>query len=275
LLSIEQERFFQQLAFRIPSIKEGTTLLTEDILFPSHGIFPTASAINLLYLSGPAESRVIPVWMYSLYPRLADRSPTAGPVSFHTNFRVWNFDGISTKALLLQYGLEKQNCLWVLSPNDHDNPDLPPLTRRWLSVSDLNRIDPTSPDGWVFNPQLFGEPSLKSWCYYFENADLARQTENWEAGADLADNALDAGFSISASGSNNPFEWLPFMEAYAQKGRWQDAARIAIEGYNWDPDYQEMLCNRWQGWLAIDTNPTDKENATLQVQETLGCTFLP
>ncbi len=265
-LTIQQQRFYRQLSWRAPMLQPGTALLIEEVIFPFQGIFPTASAVNLLYPPSPAAGRALPYWIYSIRPRYETRNPQAGAASLHTNFRVWVFDGSTDDSIVLANGGEKQNCLWVLGPHDDDNPDISPLLKKWAAISNTGRIQTVAPPGWQPSEDLFGPESASSWCYFFEKADLARQFGDWQSAASLGDQARDAGYSPASPGSNNPFEWLPFIEAYARTGRWEDAGQLALDGFNYDNRYREMLCRRWQQLaVAVPASPAD-----LAIQEEIG-----
>ncbi len=269
-LSLDQSDFYWQLSWRAPMIEPGTTLLSEEILFPYQGMFATSSAINLLYPQQQNPDNVA-YWAYALKPRFENPNLDIHSVSFDTRVRLYHFQGTSPNSLFLSYGAPRANCLWVLRPQDGDAPDLSPLAQKWLAVSNLQRI--TSQQQSALSSTLFGSEPQHGWCYYFEKADLARQLNDWQGATALADAALDQGFTPTRSGSNSVFEWQPFVEAYAQTGRWQAAADLMLDNLVFDPNNAAFICNRWQAlYAAAPAAGEGREEANRRVLQAAHCT---
>jgi hypothetical protein len=93
----------------------------------------------------------------------------------------------------------------------------------------------------VVAPPIFGPEPEHTWCYYFEKADLARQQENWEQVADLGDQV----FAIPYYPDDNS-EYLPFVEAYARTGRWEQARDLTRKTADLMPILRPALCAIWQ-----------------------------
>lgn len=268
-LSIQQTRFYWQFSWRVPSLERGTALLVEDILFPFQGHFATSAALNLLY-PPPEPRQPIPYWFYALRPKLESKAPLG--VSLHSRTRTFEFFGKTGESLLLVYGAPSANCLWVLSPQDADNPDLSPLMKKWTVASNLERIHP-EPAAPGYPPiTIFGEePSHSWWCYFYQKAELARQQRDWQTVAALGDEAQIVGYNPQSDGSNATHEWLPFIEAYAHLNRWEDALRLTLQNFERDGKYAPQLCNRWRQ-LQQDTPESSAKRAALQtVFEQLKC----
>ena len=82
----------------------------------------------------------------------------------------------------------------------------------------------------------FGPEPVHEWCWYYQQASLARQMGNWESVAALGDEALKLGFYPADS-----VEWMPFMQAYAMLGREKDLKKLAsILGA--DPFLEAQAC---------------------------------
>jgi hypothetical protein len=269
-LSTDQSHFYWQLAWRAPGIQTGTALITEDILFPYQGIFSTASAINLLYPQ-PQQPDLIAYWMYSIKPRFNTNNTDVHSISFDTHQRLTHFVGQTPDSLVLLYGAPKSNCLWILRPQDSDYPELSPLIKNWLPVSNLQRINANRPSPDYPSPQLFGAEPEHGWCYYFEKADLARQTQDWNTAAALGDEAQQKGYQPDRSGSNVIYEWLPFVEAYAHVGRWQDAAIVMQKNMIYDPAIAPFVCSRWQSLYQQVPQGNGREQANQTILQKTGC----
>jgi hypothetical protein len=147
--------------------------------------------------------------------------------------------------LVFQNGVTGSNCLWVLDNSYLDNPVLSDLIKSAIPKSDLSLISNDPPARGYPPTDLFGREPAHTWCYYFEKADLARQMGDWTTAAALGDQARKLGYTPSRSASDSPQEWLPFIEAYAHLGRWQDAARLTLSAYQQDNRYQHEFCQLW------------------------------
>jgi hypothetical protein len=72
--------------------------------------------------------------------------------------------------------------------------------------------------------KLFGPAPEAGWCYYYQKISLARQQENWEAAARLAEEAAGLGL-----GPRDPSERIPVFEAYVNSGQLDLAKEVATE----------------------------------------------
>ena len=98
---------------------------------------------------------------------------------------------------------------------------------------------------------IFGPEPAHTWCYYFEKADYARQTGDWEGVARIGDEATAAFFQ-----PNDLSEYLPFIEAYARLGRQNEARDLTLKTANALPLLEPALCAIWQR-LALEAPDTD------------------
>jgi hypothetical protein len=87
---------------------------------------------------------------------------------------------------------------------------------------------------------ILGPEPHTTWCYYFEKADLARQTSDWQTVVRLGDEA----FSSQALPADLS-EYLVFIEGYARLGRWQDAEKFAQLVSGPAPVIDPALCAIW------------------------------
>ena len=159
----------------------------------------------------------------------------------------------------------------MLRPEDADYPDFSPLLRSWLPISNLSRIrsEPAVSRGPA--QLMFGTPQESGWCYSFERADLARQLEDWDTAAALADRAREQGYSPGSAGSNSAFEWQPFIEAYGHVDRWSDAAGLVLNSAQTDPAYIPFLCGRWQNLVEKTVTNGEQVQADQILENALGC----
>ena len=131
-------------------------------------------------------------------------------------------------------------CVHVLDPEiDVYNQMIPEIDREAASLNNYSRIlaDRTvSP----LPLKQFGEELQHGWGWYYEQADLERQRGNWEAAAGLGDEAFSG-----SDHPNDPMERIPFIEAYARTGRWQDALDQTAAAMDVTPLMNDPLCALW------------------------------
>jgi hypothetical protein len=267
--TLKQNQFYWQLYWRAPNIKPGTAILSADELFPYVGRKPTAITLNLLYPQ-TYGSRQVNYWFLELDHDVGSKmipKLTQGE-SFTPSFRTFKFDGSSLDSLVVFYKPGAGRCLWVLSPDDSDNPELPDLTNLALPVSNLNRIE-DSPTSSNYPPvEFFGKEPQHDWCYYFQKADLAHQMKEWGKVVQSGNEAQDLGYS-----PGNANEWLPFIEGYARSRQWQEALEFTHAAYLMDEDIAPRLCLRWDHILQSTKPPSDVEvnEDVIQLQSQLNC----
>ena len=91
-------------------------------------------------------------------------------------------------------------------------------------------------------PAIYGPEPAHGWCYYFEQADLARQLGDWEEVVKLGNQA----FKLDDH-PNNPLERFVFIEGYAHVGEWERAVKLSRESYKVSKSYVgPLLCRLWE-----------------------------
>jgi hypothetical protein len=113
---------------------------------------------------------------------------------------------------------------------------------------------------------IFGSEPAHTWCYYFEQADLARQLGNWNSVAALGDIA----FALKDY-PNGPLERLPFIEGYAHVGRWADALKQARDTARISPVTHPPLCALWDRINQQTSGSPAKQQALLDLNGFLNC----
>lgn len=243
---IQQNRFYWQLSWRAPDITPSTSIFAEAEVLPKTGLYSTAAGINIIYGS-TGTSGELPYWFYSLTREFSHQIPElVSGIPLQTSFRQFSFQGRSQDSLIVYFQPANADCMRVLTPEDGNDPALSSVTRQSLSISNLERIQPNANRTILPASDLFGREPDHGWCYYFQKADLARQTGNWETVAALGDEAQNLGFTMENSQSNTPQEWIPFIEGYAHSGRWQDAQSITRLALAANPKMNARLCDAWQ-----------------------------
>jgi hypothetical protein len=267
--TLAQNQFYWQLYWRAPYIKPGTAILSKDELFIYVGRKPTAVTLNLLYPQ-PFGTRNVGYWFLEMDHDVGQKMvpKLARGKTFDESFRTFDFTGTSLDSLVIFYKPGAGRCLWVLSPDDTDNLQLPDLTLQALPVSNLSRIEPQPVSEDYPKAEFFGIEPQHNWCYYFQKAQLAGQFGKWQQVVELGDQAEGQGYS-----PGNPYEWLPFIEGYAYNGRWKEALQRSQAAFTADALIAPRLCRLWQRIMtSADQIPDDLNNHIQQMQNLLKCT---
>ena len=253
----KQQRFFNQLYWRAPYIHEGTALLSDEEVFPYMGDYPVSFALGMLYPKADT-SKNMAYWFYSVSTDFfEDRQRLVEGIPL-VNGRYLNvFTGDSRESLVIYYAPEKNQCLWVLRPQDAQIRILPKILQDIAPASNLSRIEQAPPRPYPFPADVFGKEIQPTWCYYFQKADLARQFQEWERIGQLWDEAGAAGFQ-----PQNGVEYLPFIEGFARQNDWQQAARLSMQANRISEAMPKILCPTWDQ-IAAEMQPSPDQQATL------------
>ena len=273
-ITAAENRFSWQLYWRAPYIKPATALISETEMFQNQGLFSTSAMLNLIYPQPPGSHQKLAYWAYTIEPRYTENYiPDPLTIGFNTTFRTLHFEGSTPNTLLIRYDAQKSSCLWVINPADKMSPYLPKLAVRMIALSNLSRIQsqPITP-GYHPPSALFGAEPAHTWCYYFEKADLDRQTGDWSGLAQIGDQVQQLGYKPSNPASNAPHEWIPFIEGYAHIGRWMDASKVTKLAFDQDVLYKPMLCDLWQRLLKDTPSAPSQPAASKDMNDEIGCT---
>ncbi len=260
---LAQERFYWQLYWRAPAIKPGTSFLSEGGLFHYVTKYSLAAAINSLY-PVPQGTTHVPYWAFELDDtHVTDLTDGA---DLQASIRTLTFSAPVKNSLVILYDGTNNSCLWILSETDVYYQDLPPNTRDALLFSNLDQISPTPSDSSYPDRNIFGPEPGHGWCYFFEKADLARQSGDWETISSLGDQAI-----LEGNNPNNLYEWIPFIEGYLHIRNLDKAQSLTMEIFNSDQGNRAALCAVWSRSIKIITLSPPETETILSVQNELGC----
>ncbi|MCW5876424.1 MAG: hypothetical protein KIS85_06030 [Anaerolineales bacterium] len=261
----EQRDFYWQLVWRAPSIEPGSAILGDGALTVFVDGFTPAAAISLLY---PKDAGQTPRQLNIMYLDIHDfegaEADFLAGMPLLIEGTSLSFSGDSRKALFV-YNEEPGQCLWLLSPHDADNHLLPAAFRSLLPAANLalvgERGDAQHPPLDIFGP----EPE-RGWCFYYQKAELARQAGDWQRVLSLWGTAQAAGL-----GPNSSLELMPFIEAYAKQGHWQEAFELSRDMYRRNQASRTQLCSNWERILG-ETYPSQaRETAAAELVEIVRC----
>jgi hypothetical protein len=262
-----QRRFFWQLAWRIPGLEHGTTMMVNDLPVTYYSDNSLTAPLNWFW--DPKNNTQEMAYLL-LYPsqRLGNSLTLLKPDSpIKVDYLAANFNGNTSNVVSVFY--DPPACLRILDRAlDSDN--------RMLSL-DMQAAAALSSTEWIHSEGTIAEDILPKdlytpepshgWCYYFEMADLARQQEKWEEVAHLGDVAYNLN-----DYPNDPSEHFPFIEGYAHMENWTRAYELTEQSQSITPLMIPLLCRLWQ---RIDTSTPDSKEKDITISliySQLGCT---
>ena len=262
----KQSHFYQQLYWRAPFIKEHTTILSDEEIFPYMGEYPTSFALGNLYPKRD-QSLQLNYWFYSILRRFGyqiEDLMAGRPFEYSINFG--RFQGNSLDSLVIYYRPEENQCLWVLQPEDATLRVLPPVLQQAAALSNLERIERASAPGHRMSADIFVPLSETDWCYFFQKASLARQFEDWDQVVELWTTAEKESLRPS-----NGVELLPFMESFAHRGDWEQAQILTIRANQLTNGMKHTLCPLWEQIASQTTPSNERDRVIADLNDRIGC----
>ncbi len=215
------KNFWWQVAWRVPQMREGTTLAAYFPASIQEDYFLWGAA-NLIYYPEPQTTQPIeaPIGGVLLTPENVTRILTGKGVDEPDRRNTHVTMDYDNMLILAQ--ASPGSCVRVL---DGSQPELSAGDDpRIMLVASLSRIENVIVEGPSPVPleAAFGPEPEHGWCWYYQQASLARQMGDWKRVATLGDEGLSLGFYPADS-----VEWMPFMQAYAVLGREKDLKKLA------------------------------------------------
>jgi len=205
--------FWQQVVWRAPRIQAGTTLVVN---YPSinyaEDVDAVAGPANFIYFS--EQTNQIPaIYQLSALPQMEyTTKDVLGRNNKSYGYRT-HVGEISYGNILVISQPAENACVHVIDSqwprySDNDSDQI-------LLLGQYSKIENVLTDANAPRPAefIFGPEPAHTWCYYYQQAELALQEGNWEEILHIGDqvNQLDLH-------PNDRIEWAPFLQAYALKG---------------------------------------------------------
>ncbi|MEN9562156.1 MAG: hypothetical protein RIR73_400 [Chloroflexota bacterium] len=222
---------FWQMAWRMPALETGTTILTYDLPLNYLSDHQLMSAVHWMYAPDFA-GRELPYALQYLKTRFT-ASEIKADNSIEITYRTTTFSGNTSQSVIIYK--EAEGCLRVLDPI-YNNAETVPGASFYL----LDAISLSKPDLILTNASLpkmdttiFGSEPSHGWCYTYAQAEVARQNGDWATVAKLYKEAQQAELSPTL-----PVEYLPFIEAFALTGDPDMALKLSERAVKSQP----LLC---------------------------------
>ncbi len=239
-------KFWWQLSWRVPQLERQTVLVAYIASVPIEEDYEIWGPANMIYYPEPGPLGV----QSEVLTRVAVQDIQMGSASKRIMRTIEvERDYVNTLVLTMP---TTSSCLHVIDGQRIELSESEDYRIQLVApFSNLTRIrtedKPHIPPETVFGP----EPE-HDWCYYYEQASLERQRENWAAVAALANRVRELGLR-----PRDRVEWLPFLYGLVYT-RQYDAANSLI------PVIQESSFIRFQVCQTLQKSPSSNNLAIVE-----------
>ncbi|HEU0297402.1 MAG TPA: hypothetical protein VFR47_31960 [Anaerolineales bacterium] len=259
-----QKNLFWQMTWRAPGLKPDTMVLMNEVLIYSADNSISAP-LNWIY-APDLQGEQIPYVLFYPTNRLGGSLPELKPdLPIVYSYEAGKFRGNTSDALAFYY--DPPACLRLLDPDlDVENRFIldESLMREAAALSNPERIL-REPSGVM--PEIYGPEPEHRWCYYFEQAELARQFGDWREVVRLGNMAF-----VLDDSPNNPVERFVFIEGHAHVDDWERAVELSKVSYRVSKDYvAPLLCKLWRRIEAQTVASPERSDALNQIQDMAAC----
>ncbi len=262
-----QQDFAGQLMTRIPSLKQPTVLLTDNNPLAYESDNSMTGMVNLA-LDPDRDDDTLPYSLMLFTPRFGSIEKYREQEYIYQDFRSSLFSAKNDEAVVYFYS--PPGCLRIVDPEQHSDLNIfPDSYKDFMYLSDpKGRIDPEGTPSDFLQKEVFKKPIAKNWCYYFQKADLARQTEDWETIAAIGDEVLPVMKAGEAS------EYFVFIEAYINLDRWEDAMKTFRRVHAEDKSLDAVMCKYLHKWIE-NHKPEDSDIILplISAMNSVGCSM--
>lgn len=267
------QEFARQLSWRIPSLKENTLLVAEDLPLTYYSDNSLTAVFNWIYvdqttLPQNCDDCEMPYLINFTESRLGSSLASLNPgTPVNHNYRTFTFQG-STDQMILLYK-QTPGCVHVVNPDlDMHNPLMPSFLREYAQNSRVDLIQAEDKQNDVFFLEKGRTEVPDSWCYYYQKASLAADLGQWEHIVELAGVA----YTLDDH-PNDASEHFPFIEGFARSGDWNNAQQLSKATANISDLYHPMICKLWQTLNDEMDGSQQKTDAISQIEDFINCQF--
>jgi len=234
-----QKNLFWQMTWRVPGLEQGTiVLMNEELSFYADNSI--GAALNWIYAPDNHSNRVDYILLYPKN-RLGGSLPgfeLGLPVKY--DYLAGQFEGSTSQVVAFYYAPPR--CLRLLDPEIDSMNALLPEDSLLRNAARISSTEPILAQQAARMPDIYQPEPAHAWCYYFEQAELARQLGEWQQVANLGDKALKLD-----DYPNDPLERFVFVEGYAHVGEWKKALEYSTISYKVSKNYVgPLLCKLWE-----------------------------
>jgi hypothetical protein len=256
-----QKNLFWQMTWRAPGLEKNTVvLINEELNYYADNSL--GAALNWIYAPNNRGEKIDYALFYPTNRKSLSLQPNT-PLTY--DFLAGKFTGNTSQTVVFYYAPPK--CLRLLDPEiDSANRMIPDDTllrdAALLSSSTLILSEPAAR-----MPEIYYPEPAHGWCYYFQKADLARQTRDWETVAEFGEIAL-----ALDDYPNDPVERFVFIEGYAHTENWKKAVELSLASHKVSKNYvAPLLCKLWERIARETKDSPQKKSALMEMQGKFDC----
>ena len=127
-------------------------------------------------------------------------------------------------------------------------------------IRQVNGAQPTLPES------IYGKQNNKTWCYYFEKADLARQYGQWEEVVRLWKEAKSIGEQ-----ADNGFEYIPFIEGQGHLEDWEQVKVLTKFANKVTAGLEPSLCSAMDRLEVTAPASQQRDDTVKNMKDDLKC----
>lgn len=246
---------FWQMAWRMPALEKNTAILTYELPLKYLSDHQLMSALNWMY-APDLSGRELPYALQYLKTRFTPSEIRADhPIEIA--YRTVTFRGNTSNSVIIYK--EADGCLRVLDPV-YNNAETIPGASFYL----INALQFSDPSLIVINAamptmesSIFGNEPEHGWCYTYSQAEIARQSGDWEKVVKLYQEAQQADLFPAL-----PVEYLPFIEAFARTGDTETALKLTERTAKGQPTLCPALHTLWGRVSSLEAEQTLRQICT-------------
>ena len=106
----------------------------------------------------------------------------------------------------------------------------------------------------------------KTWCYFYQKAELARQYQRWDEIQLLWNSAIDNNVQTTIG-----TEYIPFIDGFAHIAHWQTAAELTISANKLSKAMNSILCPLWDSIEQSTSDSEERDETIRQIKMKLEC----
>lgn len=241
LNGIEWARFWElekqvwwQLTYRAPDIEDGTLIVTwlpdGTQLQQDYEIW---APVNLIYREGAWERPMIQAEVFhsSMYEKLSkavDTERLVRDIPLTQNYgKLLLFSQATSDSCAHFYDGE---FLVIAKNQPYQLRDIAQFSStRWIRTDQPNYAIPPK--------SIFGDIPERTWCFYYQSAELALQKGDWQAVANLYDQVITNDLHPT-----DKYEWFPFVQGLMNVDRYPEANKLYSTNLADVDYYQIQIC---------------------------------
>lgn len=236
---LTQKELFWQMTWRAPGIQPETMVLLNEGALNYYADNSLGAALNWIYAPDNHTRRVDYVLFYPT-TRLRNALPKLEPgIPVDYDYLAGQFHGNTSQVVAMYY--QPPGCLRILDNDIERVNRMIPETSLLRFAAHLSSLDLVLKEPRARMPEVYSPEPEHGFCYYFEQADLARQFKDWQTVVKMGDVAL------SLDHPYEPAEQFVFIEGYALVGEWDRALELSEHVHDVSAELVgPMLCRLWK-----------------------------